>query len=380
MAIQRRWRAWLNDQLVDRWLSNGRYHQLNLVKGDHANPEYRIADDVRIATESPVDFVTGVTHALLSAATFIVVLWTVGGALDVSVAGLQLHIPGFLVIAALAYALLASGAMVLVGRRFVSASESKNQSEAEYRYLLTRLRENGESIALIQGEEEERAGLARSLRKVLSAWRDIAVQTMKTTSVSQTSGFIAPVLPIILCAPKFLDGSMSLGQVMQAASAFTIVQGAFNWLVDNYPKLADWTASARRVASLMVSLDALEEAEVGDDVGRIVIDREGDGPALRLRDLSVTLDDGTAVVGETDVAIETGERVLIAGESGTGKSTLVRAIAGLCPWGGGSIEVKNGAKMFLLPQRPYVRGDNQGEKPATIRMRLRRRGRIEGRA
>jgi vitamin B12/bleomycin/antimicrobial peptide transport system ATP-binding/permease protein len=354
MAIQRRWRAWLNDQLVDRWLNNGRYYQLNLVKGDHANPEYRIADDVRIATESPVDFVSGVTHALLSAATFIVVLWTIGGALDVTVAGLQLHIPGFLVIAALAYALLASGAMVLVGRRFVSASESKNQSEAEYRYLLTRLRENGESIALIQGEEEERAGLARTLRKVLSAWRDIAVQTMKTTSVSQTSGFIAPVLPIILCAPKFLDGSMSLGQVMQAASAFTIVQGAFNWLVDNYPKLADWTASARRAASLMVSLDALEEAEVGDAVGRIAVNREADGPALRLRDLSVTLDDGTAVVGETDVAIEPGERVLIAGESGTGKSTLVRAIAGLWPWGGGSIEVKKGAKMFLLPQRPYV--------------------------
>ena len=140
---------------------------------------------MRIATESPVDFVSGVTHALLSAATFIVVLWTIGGALDVSIAGIQLHVPGFLVLATLAYALLASGAMVLVGRRFVSAFESKNQSEAEYRYLLTRLRENGESVALIQGEEEERAGLARSLRKVLSAWRDIAVQTIKTTSVSQ---------------------------------------------------------------------------------------------------------------------------------------------------------------------------------------------------
>jgi putative ATP-binding cassette transporter len=212
MAIQRRWRPWLNDQLVDRWLSNGRYYQLNLVKGDHANPEYRIADDVRIATESPVDFVTGVTHALLSAATFIVVLWTIGGALDVTVAGLQLHIPGFLVIAALAYALLASGAMVLVGRRFVSASESKNQSEAEYRYILTRLRENGESIALIQGEEEERAGLARSLRKVLSAWRDIAVQTMKTTSVSQTSGFIAPVLPSSCARRSSSTGQCPLGK------------------------------------------------------------------------------------------------------------------------------------------------------------------------
>ena len=142
---------------------------------------------------------------------------------------------------------------------------------------------------------------------------------MKTTVVSQTSSYIAPVLPIILCAPKFLDGSMSLGEVMQAASAFTIVQGAFNWLVDNYPKMADWTASARRAASLMVALDALEEAEQGEGVGRITMNREGDGPALHLQDLSVRLNDGTAVVGDTDVAIEAGERVLIAGEFGVGQ-------------------------------------------------------------
>ena len=354
MTLQRRWRAWLANRMVDRWVSNGRYYQLNLIAGDHANPEYRIADDVRIATEAPVDFVSGITQALLSAATFIVVLWTIGGALDVSIGGFQLHVPGFLVIAALVYALLASGSMVLIGSKFVQASESKNQAEAEYRYVVTRLRENGESIALIRGEEEEQASVDRSLKKVLAAWRNIAVQNMKTTMVSQTSSYIAPVLPIILCAPKFLDGSMSLGEVMQAASAFTIVQGAFNWLVDNYPKMADWTASARRVASLMVALDALEEAEKGDGVGRIAINSEGEGPALRLQDLSVRLNDGTAVVGETDVAIEPGERVLIAGESGTGKSTLVRAIAGLWPWGGGSIEIKKGAKMFLLPQRPYV--------------------------
>ena len=161
--MQRRWRAWLNDNLVDRWISNGRYYQLNLVRGDHANPEYRIADDVRIATESPVDFVSGITHALLSAMTFIAVLWTIGGALDLNLGGIQLHIPGFLVVAAVLYALIASGAMVLIGSRFVQVSETKNQTEAEYRYVLTRLRENGESIALIRGEEEERAGVGRSL-------------------------------------------------------------------------------------------------------------------------------------------------------------------------------------------------------------------------
>ena len=354
MTLQRRWRQWLFDNLVDRWLTSGRYYQLNLVSGDHQNPEYRIADDVRIAIESPVDFVSGMTAAFLSAVTFIVVLWTIGGAFDFTIGGIHVHIPGFLVIAAVIYAVVASGSMVIIGRRFVAVSEDKNQSEAELRYVLTRLRENGESIALIQGEEEERAGVDRSLKKVLRAWRDICFQSMKTTVVSQTSSYIAPVLPIILCAPKYLDGSMSLGQVMQAASAFTIVQGAFNWLVDNYPRLADWTASARRAASLMVSLDALERAESGDGVGRITRSDDGEGAALRLRDLSVTLDDGTAVVDDTDVAIMPGERVLVAGESGTGKSTLVRAIAGLWPWGEGRIEMQKGAKLMLLPQRPYI--------------------------
>ena len=149
MTLQRRWRKWLTDTLVDRWLKSGRYFQLNLVSGDHKNPEYRIADDVRIATELPVDFVTGVVSAFLSAATFIVVLWTLGGALDVQIGGFRLYVPGFLVIAAVIYAVVASGAMVLIGRRFVTVSEQKNQTEAEFRYLLTRLRENGESIALI---------------------------------------------------------------------------------------------------------------------------------------------------------------------------------------------------------------------------------------
>jgi putative ATP-binding cassette transporter len=130
--------------------------------------------------------------------------------------------------------------MALIGRRFVQVSEAKNQSEAEYRYGLTRLRENGESIALIRGETEERASASGALQRVMTSWAAVAMQTMKTTLVSQISSYIAtPVLPIISCAPKFLDGSMSLGEVMQAASALTIDQAAFNWLVDNYPKMAD---------------------------------------------------------------------------------------------------------------------------------------------
>jgi vitamin B12/bleomycin/antimicrobial peptide transport system ATP-binding/permease protein len=354
MGIQRRWRAWLTNSVVSRWLTHGRYYQLNLVSGDHQNPEYRIAEDLRVATDSPVDFAAGVISAFLSATTFIVVLWTIGGALTISAGGSTVTIPGFLVIAAVLYAAIASSSIMIIGRRFVQVSEDKNQAEAEYRYALTRVRENGESIALLGGEEEERDGIDKNFAKVLRQWARLAGQHMRTTLVSQGSSLIAPVVPLLLCAPKFLDGSMTLGQVMQAASAFTIVQSAFGWLVDNYPRLADWNACARRIASLMMSLDGLERAELGDGIGRIKRGKTEGGAILSLNDLSVTLDDGTAVVGEAEVAIEAGERLLVAGESGTGKSTLVRAIAGLWPWGGGSINLHPDRRLFMLPQRPYV--------------------------
>jgi putative ATP-binding cassette transporter len=354
MAIQRRWRAWLTHAVLTRWLANGRYYQLNLVSGDHKNPEYRIAEDLRIATDSPVDFLAGVTSAFLSAATFIVVLWTIGGALTLSVAGNSITIPGFLVIAAVLYAAIASGSIMAIGRRFVQNSEDKNQAEAEFRYTLTRVRENGESIALLGGEQEERDGIDKTLAGVLRQWARLAGQHMRTTLVSQGSGLVAPVVPILLCAPKFLAGGMTLGEVMQAASAFTIVQGAFGWLVDHYPSLADWNACARRIASLMMSLDGLERAEQGDGVGRIKRGESSGNAMLELHDLFVTLDDGTAVLSETDVVIEPGERLLFAGESGTGKSTLVRAIAGLWPWGGGSVTLHADRRLFMLPQRSYV--------------------------
>ncbi|NTE84482.1 ABC transporter ATP-binding protein/permease [Agrobacterium tumefaciens] len=354
MRIQRRWRSWLTKVLVSRWIANGRYYQLNLIDGDHQNPEARLSEDMRIATEAPVDFVAGVIAAFVSASTFIVVLWTIGGALTLPIGGLSVTIPGFLVIAAVIYALITSSSIALIGRNFVRVSEVKNQLEAEFRYTLTRVRENGESIALLGGEEEERSDLDRRFRNVRHQWKQMAQQYMRTTVVSHGSMLIAPVVPLLLCAPKFLDGSMSLGKVMQAASAFTIVQSAFGWLVDNYPRLADWNACARRVASLMMSLDGLERAEQSHKLGRIVRGETEGETMLSLKDVSVSLGDGTAVVKETDVEIGRGERVLVAGESGSGKSTLVRAIAGLWPWGGGSVSFRAGSRLFMLPQRPYV--------------------------
>jgi vitamin B12/bleomycin/antimicrobial peptide transport system ATP-binding/permease protein len=338
--------------VLDRWLAKGRHYQLNLVAGDHRNPEYRISDDLRLAVDAPVDFATGIFAAVASAITFMGVLWFIGGALTFEIAGRTIAVPGFLVIAAVLYAVMASGAMIVIGSRFVRVSEAKNQAEAEYRYGLTRLRENGESIALLGGEDEERTGLDAAFALVLRRWRDVLGQWRRTTVVSQTSAAFVPVIPIILCAPKYVTGTMTLGAVMQASSAFVTVQVAFNWVVDNYPRLADWTASARRVASLLASLDRLERAD-REETGRITRGETEDA-ALRLRNLSVTLDDGSAVVNEADVEVRPGERVLVAGESGTGKSTLVRAISGLWPWGSGEILIRKGARMLLMPQEPYV--------------------------
>ena len=349
MRLQRNWRRWMSEHLIDGWLAKGRYYQLNMIEGEHKNPEHRIAEDTRVATESPVDVVSGITSAVLTAFTFMGVLWSVGGSLTLGTGDGAMVIPGYLVISVIIYCIIISGAMTIIARAFIPAAEAKNQSEAELRFALTRLRENGESIAILKGEEEEREGLGKLLVNVVKAWGGLAQQYMRTTAVSHGNFIIASVIPIILCAPKYLSGEMTLGTVMQASAAFIQVQYAFNWLVDNYPRLAEWTASARRVSSLLFALDGLERLE-GQSIKRL----EAEGAALRLKDVSVMLSDGTVVVDDADAKIELGEKVLVAGESGTGKSTLVRAIAGLWPWGEGEITLQPGAKLFLMPQKPYI--------------------------
>jgi putative ATP-binding cassette transporter len=352
MTAQRQWRAWLSGLLLHRWLSDGRYYRLGLVGSKAENPECRLADDVRIATEAPVDFAIGATTAVLSAATFIAILWTVGGACTINIRETAVTIPGFLVVAAVMYAIMASGTMLVIGRRLVTVAENKDQAEAEYRYRLTRVRENAEGIALLKGDDEERRGAGRSFSTVILAWKDVCIQNMRTTLVSQTSGYITPVIPIILCAPKFLDNAMTLGEVMQAASAFVMVQTALNWLVENYPRLAEWAASARRVASLTLALDALDRADMCHDAR--ISRGEGRYAALRLRNVSAMHPDGTPVIDGADIAIMPGEKVLVTGESGTGKSTLARILAGVWAWGRGDVDIRSGATLLVLPQQPYL--------------------------
>jgi len=353
MTLQRLWRAWVTNTIVGHWLDRGHYYQLNLVSGDHQVPESRITDDARIATDPPVDFGMGILTSVATAATFIGVLWVVGGSIEVDGPAARIVIPGYLVIAAVVYSMIASVGIFLIARRFIPISEAVHQAEADFRFALSRIRENGESVALLRGEPEERAGLRRGLGTILARWRALLGQHMRATVISNGNALLAPVIPLVLCAPKYVAGTMTLGELTQVAAAFVQVQSAFNWLVDNYPRLADWMASVRRVGSLLVSIDQLEAVGKPGEIEAIKR-MTYDGKTLRLRNLSVTLDDGSAVIKEANVEIAAGDKVLLVGESGTGKSTLVRAIAGLWPWGQGEIEIPHSAKLFLMPQRPYI--------------------------
>ena len=353
MRMQRDWRAWLVEHLVGRWVCKGRYFQLNLIRGDHDVPEGRISEDARISTDPPVDFAISIFQAVVTALTFIGVLWSIGDSLTLRWGDSQITIPGYLVWGAVFYSGSITIAMMMIGRQFSTVAETISQSEAELRYALTRIRENGESISLLGGEEEEQQGLRRALRKVIERWRLYSHQHMRAAAILNINVVVAPAIPIFLCMPKYLEGSMSLGSVTQAAAAFVQVQIAFNWFADHFPRLSEWMASARRVGSLESSLDHLEALDEPGTIGTITRSEHPEG-AIRLRNLNVALDDGTVVIKEADVTIGSRERVMVVGESGSGKSTLVRAISGLWPWGGGEISLREGAKLFFMPQRPYI--------------------------
>ena len=353
MRLQVGWRAWITTQLTTKWLDQQRYYRLAITDEKQTNPEFRLAEDVRLAAEPVVEFSIGFLNSLMSAVAFASILFVVGGELSLPLFGHTIAIPGYIAMAAVLYAVVVSTFTYLIGNPLVEKVAAKNEAEGQFRYELTRVRENAESIALIKGDADEKKRLGGTFDQLMQRWREVIVQHTRLTGVLNANAFFAPVVPLLLSTPKYLSGEMSLGAMMQVAAAFTAVLGALNWFTDNYIKLAEWSASAQRVDELYVALELVSVDDQVNRVGPIVIENSTD-KSLHLDNVSIVHRDGRVMINGAALTIDPGERVLLGGESGSGKSTLIRAIAGLWPWGEGRILLPADSTVAFVPQRPYI--------------------------
>jgi putative ATP-binding cassette transporter len=353
LLLQMRWREWLTHRIAGWWIADQRYYRMQFVAPEQSAPEYRIAEDVRLAIEPLVEFAIGLLSAFVTAVTFAAILWQVAGSARFTLAGNEIVIPSYMALAAIGYAVLASFAAYFAGRPLVSRIAAKNEAEAQFRAEMTRLRENAESIALIKGDADERSSVGVNYGRVVLAWLKVIRQQGVIALVLNTNGALFPIVPLLLIAPKYLTGEISLGAVMQVVAAFSAVQAALIWFVDNFVRLAEWFASVMRVDELAEALESLDIGTIMEGETQIELGESSDG-AIHIVNLSIAHSNGRLVVADASVEIEAGEKVLIAGESGSGKSTLIRALAGLWPWGSGKISLPAGKRLAFVPQKPYL--------------------------
>jgi putative ATP-binding cassette transporter len=352
--LQLSWRDWLTKRLVGAWLADARHYQLGYVMAEGAeNPDQRIAEDVRVATEAAVDFAVGILTSLLMFVIFIGILWTLSGPLRLVLAGTEVTIPGYMVWAALFYALLGSGLTFLMGRPLVELNVRRTGAEADFRFALTRLRESSESIALIKGEADEAKSLSNAFRRVAVTVKGVMRGQRRLMWLTSGYSTIAMVFPTLVASPQYFAGVITLGGLMQIAGAFQQVQIALSWFVDNFGRIAEWRSAVQRILALQEAIEDLDDLARDPEQSTLTM-TEGDGSKLAFKGVQVAFSDGSVVIGDASAEILPGEGVLISGESGTGKSTLLRAIGGVWPWGSGEIILPPRAKMMFMPQRPYL--------------------------
>lgn len=349
--LQIEWRAWLTRVTVRRWLHAGRQYQLGLLAEECDNPDGRIAEDIRISTELAVEFFQSILQCILQLVTFLGVLWILSGTLPIRIGSLEISLPGYMVWAAMLYALFGSILTYTLGRGLIEAGNVRQSREADMRSVLIRARENAEGIALMRGEADERTRLRDAMVGLRGAWHTQTRGQGSLAMLTSSLAYLAPVVPLIVAMPRYLAGEMQLGGLMQTAQAFSSVQWALSWLIDNFPRVADWRASIGRTIQLHTALSDLEDTIEAPDGEHISV-MPGQSDRLVLREVGLSRPDGEALVAEAEVEIGPGERVLIRGQSGSGKSTIMRAIAGVWPWGSGSVELPAGAIAFM-PQKPY---------------------------
>ena len=349
--IQVDWRAWLTDQVLRDWMSDGHQQQVIYLPGKHDNPDGRIAEDIRNVTEVAIELAHTLFYSSLLLIGFTQILWSLSGTLEAHIGSISFAIPGHLVFIALLYSIVFSSLALRLSRPLVLAAKDRQEREANFRFELGRARENAETIALLRGEPNERRRFARLFSEVIAIWE---VQSRALTKILMfIAGYsvLSTAFPLLVAAPRYLTGTLTLGTLMQTVQAFQQMIQALSWPVDNSTKAAEWRGFGERVLGLSDALASLHQLPA-DERSRIVV-VETDRPVLALRHVCISMPDGRTVLANSDVEIHPGERVLISSDA-EAAAKLFRVLGGLWPWGCGRVERPRGATIFLLPQRPYV--------------------------
>ena len=349
--LQMRWRMWMTRRFLGGWLDRQVYYRLELQDRRTDNPDQRIAEDLRLFAYNTLNLSLGLLSSTVRIVSFLFILWTISGPLAFTIGGVNLEIPGYMLWVAILYAIVGSYLTHRVGRPLIPLNFQQQRFEADFRFNLVRLRENAEGVALYQGERSEQAGLSQRFDRIRANWWGLMRYTKRLTFLVVGYEQVADVFPFLVAAPRYFAGAITLGTLTQTAQAFGIVQGGLSWFVGNYGDLASWKASVDRLLTFQNALQwAASEAELAE---RIEVVSDGAG-AVRAENLDLLLPNGGLVLANTDLTIDRGDRVLVTGPTGVGKSTLFRALAGIWPFGRGSIQVPAQAKRLFLPQKPYL--------------------------
>lgn len=348
MMLQLRWRRWLTNAYFSEWLSDRSYFQLE--RGNHQtdNPDQRIAEDIDQFTGDTLNLSLGLLNSVVTLASFITILWGLSSPLNIDIAGHHINIPGFMVWAALLYAVVGSFIMHKIGKPLIGLNFMQQKFEANFRYSMVRLRENAEGVALYNGEDKERELLEWRFTDV---WKNTwQIMRKQKQIVGFNSGYnqIAIIFPIIIAAPSFFSGAIKLGGLMQVNNAFAQVMGAVSWFVDSYASIASWKASVDRLTTY--NQDMIETKQQAAH-SKLLVSRHQDHH-LAINQCAIKLPNGTTLSDLNQLTLQAGQHTLISGQSGIGKSTLMKTIAGIWPFSEGNIELAE--RSLFLPQKPYL--------------------------
>jgi vitamin B12/bleomycin/antimicrobial peptide transport system ATP-binding/permease protein len=349
--LQIRWRRWMTQTYLRQWLNTANHYRMQLLGDEADNPDQRIAQDLQMFVQYTLTIGLGILNAVVSFCSFVVILWELSEGAPLHLFGASFAIPGYLVWAALIYAIIGTILTNLIGWRLIPLNFQQQRFEADFRFNLVRTRENSEQIASLHGEAAERERLTSRFGQIVDNWIAIMRRTKKLTFFTASFSQASVIFPYIMVSPAYFAGAMQLGGLMQTASAFNSVQTALSYFISSYQQIADWRAVIARLSGFETAIANGRAAALAQPVIE-VLPRDGSS-TISIDQLNVKLPNGNPLVNAEQIVLSPGERVLVTGPSGAGKSTLFRAITGIWPFGSGHVSVPKDAKVMLLPQRPY---------------------------